>query len=84
MGFNRMNLLRRMIEVQTLVLENQKKGFTQKWIHKNIIYPKYLISTATYYNYLATNAKKELKELESRKKEAICKQTNVNPNTKTQ
>lgn len=67
-----MNLLLRMIEVQTLVLQYQKEGHYQRWIYKNIIYPKYLISIATYYRFLATNAKKELKELQALKNETNC------------
>lgn len=79
-----MNLLRRMIEVQTLVLQYQKEGRNQRWIHANIIYPKYLISIATYYRFLGTNAKKELKELEALKKEAICNRPDPNRRTETQ
>ena len=84
MGFNRMNLLLRMIEVQTLVLQYQKEGRSQRWIHQNIIYPRYLISIATYYRFLGTNAKKELKELEALKKEAICNRPNPSRRTATQ
>ncbi len=79
-----MNLLRRMIEVQTLVLQYQKEGHSQRWIHKTIIYPKYLISIATYYRFLATNAKKELKELEALKNETICNRTEPSRKTETQ
>ena len=64
MGYNRRNLLIKILEVQSIYLEHSKRGVTGKWIFNELIYPKYKISRATFYNYLATNAKKELKELD--------------------
>lgn len=64
MGYNRRNILKRIIEVQNITLEHTKRGSTQKWVYENIIYPRFLISIATYNNYLAVNAKAELKKLE--------------------
>lgn len=61
--YNRVNLLRRMVEIQDITLEHQRRGVSNDWIHKNVIQPKYLISRSTYYQYLAINARKELKEL---------------------
>jgi len=75
MGYNRANLLNKIIEIQTLTLQYQKKGYYQKWIYKNIVYPKYRISLSTYNNYLGINAKKELKELEAQKDETIVNQS---------
>lgn len=64
MGYNRRNILKRIIEIQNITLEHTKRGATQKWVYENIIYPRFLISPATYNNYLAVNAKAELKKLE--------------------
>jgi len=63
MSYNKRNLLLKIIDVQTIVLEHQRKGITQKWIYENVIYPKYLISRHTFYNWLGTNAKKEIKNV---------------------
>lgn len=64
MGYNRRNILKRIIEVQNITLERTKCGSTQKWVYENIIYPRFLISIATYNNYLAVNAKAELKKMD--------------------
>lgn len=61
--YNRVNLLRRMVEIQDITLEHQRRGVSNDWIFHNLIHPKYLISRSRYYQYLATNARKELKEL---------------------
>ena len=64
MGYNRRNILKRIIEVQNITLEHTKCGSTQKWVYENIIYPRFLISIANYNNYLAVNAKAELKKMD--------------------
>lgn len=64
MGYNRRNILKRIVEVQNITLEHTKRGSTQKWVYENIIYPRFLISIATYNNYLAVNAKAELKKMD--------------------
>lgn len=64
MGYNRRNILKRIIEVQNITLEYTKRGVTQKWVYENIIFPRFYLSPATYYNYLAVNAKAELRKLE--------------------
>ena len=69
MAYNRTNLLKRIIEIQNTVLEYQHKGTSQKWVYENIIKVRYFLSEATFYAYLATNAKKELNELNRGKKE---------------
>lgn len=61
--YNRVNLLRKMVEIQDITLEHQRRGVSNDWTYQNVIQPKYLISRSTYYQYLATNARKELKEL---------------------
>lgn len=63
MSYNRKNLLLKILDIQELVMKYQNDGYSQQWIYLNIIYPKYPISRATYYNYLNTNARKEIKEL---------------------
>lgn len=67
MGYNRKNTLKRIIDIQDLTLQHTQKGVTQEYIYNNYIYPVYLISRSTYYTYLATNAKAELKRLEDNK-----------------
>ena len=69
MAYNRRNILIKILDVQSLVLQHQKEYKNQRWIFKNIIYPKYHLSIGTYYNYLKTNARKELKELEQKESE---------------
>lgn len=68
MAYNRKNLLKRIIAIQEMVIAGQKRGVSQKWIYENEVYPLYLLSFATFNNYLATNARLELQQLE--KKEA--------------
>ncbi|MCT4602764.1 MAG: hypothetical protein N4A59_07695 [Marinifilum sp.] len=69
MGYNKRNLLIKIIEVQNIYVEHSKRGATAKWIFNELIHPKFRISRATFYNYLGTNAKKELKELDANNKE---------------
>lgn len=64
MGYNRRNKLKRIIEVQNITLEHTKRGISQKWVYENVIYSRFYISPATYNNYLAVNAKAELRKLE--------------------
>lgn len=64
MGYNRRNILKRIIEIQEITLEHTRRGVSQKWVYEHVIYPRFYISSATYYNYLAVNAKAELRKLE--------------------
>ncbi len=50
-------------------MEHTRKGVTQEWVFKNVIYPNYTISRRTYYNWLGTPAKQELKKLEAQPKQ---------------
>lgn len=68
MAYNRRNYLNKVIKVQDLTLQYTKKGSTQQWVFDNIIAPEFNISIGTYYNYLACNAKAELKKLEQAEK----------------
>lgn len=63
MGYNKVNHLKKIVEIQNITMEYKKKGIYQEWIYINVIAPKFYISRATYYNYLAINAKGELKKL---------------------
>lgn len=71
MAYNRKNLLRKIIEIQNTTLEHTEKGVTQEWVYKNLIFPHYLISRATYYNYLAIPAKAQLKKLTQAEKQQL-------------
>lgn len=63
MGYNKVTHLKKIVEIQNITMEYKKKGIYQEWIYINVIAPKFYISRATYYNYLAINAKGELKKL---------------------
>ena len=66
MAYNRKNILLRMIDIQEIYIANSKNhrgGCTDKHIYENLVAPRYRISRKTFYDYLATNAKKELTAL---------------------
>lgn len=63
MAYNRLNILKRILEIQGIVLSYKNRGISQEWIYNNDIYPKYLISRTTFYSYLACNARAEIKKL---------------------
>ncbi|WP_297096410.1 hypothetical protein [uncultured Draconibacterium sp.] len=63
MSYNRRNILQRMIDIQNIVLSHTNRGVTQEWVFENEIFPVYKISRRTFYSYLNTNAKAELKKL---------------------
>ncbi|WP_288258961.1 hypothetical protein [uncultured Bacteroides sp.] len=65
-GYNRRNFLLRVKDIQDIYLQHHARGCTDKFIYQNHIYPTYKIGRTTFYNYLATPAVKELKELEER------------------
>lgn len=52
MAYNRVNYLKRIIEIQDITIDYQKTGATQLWIYEHIIKDRYLISFSTYNNYL--------------------------------
>ena len=68
MAYTKKHFLKRVIDVQETVLEHTERGTSQIWVYRNIIYPKLHISRSTFNEYLAMNAKKELRELEEREK----------------
>lgn len=63
MAYNRENLLKRIIEIQDIVIAHQKRGVTMVWTFDNIIHPRFFISYSTFNNYMATNARRELARL---------------------
>ena len=60
----RIHYLRRVVEVQNIVLDYKEVGSTQVWIYDNVIYPRFYISWSTFNEYLRTNAKSELKKID--------------------
>ncbi len=65
MAYNRENLLRRVIDVQTTFKEHNKQGMVQEWIYTNIIHPKYKIGRTTFYNWLSIPAQRELEKIKN-------------------
>lgn len=63
MSYNKFNYYTRIIEIQNIVLEQQKKGVYNEWTYNNIIKKRFIISRSTFYNYLGINAKAEIKKL---------------------
>lgn len=68
MAYTRENILRRMIDVQNITLEHTQKGVTQEWVFIKVIQPQYRISRKTFYTYLGSPAKRELKQLAEAKR----------------
>lgn len=50
-----------MIRVQNLVLEQKKRGVTQRFVYENMVRDTYLISYSTFNRWLSYPAKHELK-----------------------
>jgi len=72
MAYTKRNKLERIIDIQNIVLEHtNRSGSTQEWVYKEIIYPTYRISRATFYSYLATNAKHQLREMNRKAEEQL-------------
>lgn len=59
-GYNNKNKLNVIIRVQEEYLKHASSGKTITYIYKTYIYPQFLISRATFYNYLAIPAKRDL------------------------
>ncbi len=67
MSYNRRDKLKLIIEIQNITLEHTKRGISQEWVFINVVKPRFIsISKRTYYSYLATPAKQELKALDLR------------------
>lgn len=70
----------RVKDIQDIYSQHHERGCTDKFIYQNHIYPTYKIGRTTFYNYLATPAVKELKELEEkmrREKEERARQLSM-------
>lgn len=62
MAYHPNNKLQRIIAIQQITLEHSRRGVTQEWVYQNLIFPVYSISKRTYYNYLATNARRQVRQ----------------------
>lgn len=72
MGYNRKNILAKIIAVQQLVKEYQRKGVTQEFVYREIVYPRYYISRRTFYEYLGTSSPKtELERIEKEEQQQL-------------
>lgn len=60
MAYNRENLLRRIIEIQEIVLLYKKKDVPQSVIYRKYIAGQFHISYSCFNNYLAIPAKAQL------------------------
>lgn len=61
----RLNRLRRILMVQEEYQAKKVKGQPDAFVWREFIYPKFVISERSFRQYLETNAKKEIKELEA-------------------
>lgn len=62
---SRVQRLRKIIEIQNIVLRETDNGRSQKWIYENIIRDTYFIEKSTFDKYMTINAKALLRELEN-------------------
>jgi hypothetical protein len=72
MSYNKLNHLKKIIDIQNIYLEHNAKGVSGEFIYKRMINPVYKVSRATFYKYLAINAKKELKEIDPPAQELVA------------
>lgn len=54
-----------MVDIQNITTEHTKRGVSQEHVFKTIVYPTYRISRRTYYSYLSTPAKMDLKKMQA-------------------
>lgn len=64
--YNNRNKLKLIAEVQAEYLLHENSGLTTRAIYKKFIYPRFYISIATLYNYLAVPVKREMKKLDTK------------------
>jgi hypothetical protein len=76
MAYNRENYLKRVLMVQEIYNEHHSKGVNNEYIFKHYIEPIFLISIATFYNYLAVNAKRDIKKINTNKVSTSKKKRN--------
>lgn len=63
MAYNRINLLKKILEIQVIYLHYRDKGCTGKFIHNTYIAPNYHITQRTLSTYLNVNPRKELRKV---------------------
>lgn len=69
MAYNRENLLRKIIEIQGIVLQWKQMDVPQTVIYRKYIAKQYHISYSCFNQYLAVPAKQELKALLAKKEQ---------------
>ena len=69
MAYNRENLLKKIIEIQDIVLEHKKTFTPQIRIYETYIKEQYHISYSAFNDYLAVPARAQLKELLAKKEQ---------------
>jgi hypothetical protein len=71
MAYNRKNILHKIIDIQTIYKEKSQKWdgeLTDVRIYREYIAPVHHISKRTFYEYLGTNAMKELRDIDKAEK----------------
>ena len=75
MAYNKKNKLKRILEVQHIVIEmcglNREKGVNKEWVYQHVIYPKFFISRRTFFSYLDTPAGMQLKKIEKQEQQQL-------------
>lgn len=71
MAYSRKNHLRKVIRVQEIYLRYSDQGCTNEYIFNKLIRPNFFISRSTFYEYLATPASKELKQIEAEERQGV-------------
>lgn len=70
MAYNKENLLRKIVEIQNLVLFYKGQGLSQIQIYSRYVADRYHISYSCFNNYLSIPAKAQLKQIESARAKA--------------
>ncbi len=63
MAYNKKNFYLRVLEIQQLTKEHQKKGASNTYIYENMVKSHYHISKRTFDEYLGIPAERELKKI---------------------
>jgi hypothetical protein len=61
-----LNYLKKVVDVQNITLGYTSRGISQAWVYRNVIYPRFFISSRTFYRWLEEPAKRELSEVEDK------------------
>jgi hypothetical protein len=67
MAYDRENLLKKIVEIQDIVLEHKRKFVPQVRIFREYIEKQYHISYSTFNQYLSIPAHAQLKKLQAQK-----------------